>query len=202
MRILYQDADFLIIDKPSGLLSQPGKTIEDSVQSRMQALYPQSALVHRLDMSTSGILLVALHARAHGLLSKQFQDREVSKAYQALVYGKLPAPVGRIELPLMCDWPNRPKQMVHEDGRHGLTWWQVLAEEANLTRVRLTPSTGRSHQLRVHTSHLGFPIIGDDLYAHPAAQTAAPRLCLHAEWLKFRHPTTGRWFTCHCPCPF
>jgi tRNA pseudouridine32 synthase / 23S rRNA pseudouridine746 synthase len=137
-----------------------------------------------------------MNKAAHRHVSMQFQERETAKRYIARVYGQLDAPSGSVDLPLICDWPNRPKQMVdHENGKPSLTHFKVLAREAHATRVELTPITGRSHQLRVHMLSLGHPILGDRLYAHTAALAAAPRLQLHAQMLQLTHPSTEQLMT-------
>lgn len=191
--IVYYDNDILILNKPSGLLTVPGKAPEhkDSLIVRANRVFPTATIVHRLDMATSGIICLALNAAAHREISRQFQHRETKKRYIARVIGKLAQQEGSVELPLICDWPNRPKQMVDfERGKHALTHYKVLAEETNATRVMLTPVTGRSHQLRVHMLSLGHAILGDKLYACDAGKAMASRLQLHAEWLSFCHPTT------------
>lgn len=191
--IVYHDDDILILNKPSGLLTVPGKALEhrDCLISRVNRVFPTATIVHRLDMATSGIICLALNKAAHREISRQFQERETKKCYIARVFGKLEQLTGSVELPLICDWPNRPKQMVDfERGKHALTHFKVLAHEANATRVELTPVTGRSHQLRVHMKELGHVILGDRLYAEGDALSMATRLQLHAKWLSFCHPTS------------
>ncbi len=194
LSIVYQDDDLLIVNKPSGLLTVPGKDPKhaDCLIARINRVFPTAKIVHRLDMATSGIICLALHKQAHRNLSMQFQDRKTSKRYIARVFGQLDQQTGSVALPLICDWPNRPKQMVdHDNGKPSLTHFKVLEHEKNATRVELTPITGRSHQLRVHMLSLGHPILGDKLYAHPEAFAMAPRLQLHAEMLTLAHPTSG-----------
>lgn len=194
LSIVYQDDDLLIVNKPSGLLTVPGKDPKhaDCLIARVNRVYPTAKIVHRLDMATSGIICLAMHKEAHRNLSIQFQDRKTAKRYIARVYGKLEQQTGSVDLPLICDWPNRPKQMVdHDNGKPSLTHFKVLEREQNATRVELTPITGRSHQLRVHMLSLGHPILGDKLYAHPEAFAMAPRLQLHAEMLTLAHPVSG-----------
>ncbi len=189
--IQYQDDDILVLNKPSGLLSVPGKAPEhkDSLQTRVQRVFPGATVVHRLDMATSGIMLMAMNADAHRHISRQFELRETSKAYLANIWGAPDQDNGTVDLPLICDWPNRPKQMVdHQRGKPATTHWQVLERHPSSTSVKLTPITGRSHQLRVHMLSLGCPILGDRLYAHPQALAAAPHLQLHAFQLGLRHP--------------
>ncbi len=205
MRTLYHDAHILLVDKPSGLLSQPGRTIRDSVHYRLQQRYPDIELLHRLDQPTSGIMVFALTVAARKSLARQFQERHVNKAYQAIVYGKL-SEQGQVDWPLRCDWPNRPRQEIHPEGKAALTHWHVLEYltigHQVCTRVRLTPVTGRSHQLRVHMAHMGTPIIGDNLYAHEQALAAAPRLNLHAEVLRFNHPINHQRMQFYCAPDF
>ncbi|MEZ7276845.1 bifunctional tRNA pseudouridine(32) synthase/23S rRNA pseudouridine(746) synthase RluA [Pseudoalteromonas sp. 68 DY56-GL68] len=195
LSIVYQDDDLLIVNKPSGLLTVPGKDPKhaDCLIARVNRVFPTAKIVHRLDMATSGIICLAMHKEAHRNLSMQFQDRKTAKRYIARVFGKLEQQTGSVDLPLICDWPNRPKQMVdHDNGKPSLTHFKVLEHEDNATRVELTPITGRSHQLRVHMLSLGHPILGDRLYAHPAALAMAPRLQLHAEMLSLAHPVNGK----------
>ncbi|MBC7009023.1 bifunctional tRNA pseudouridine(32) synthase/23S rRNA pseudouridine(746) synthase RluA [Pseudoalteromonas sp. BZK2] len=194
LSIVYQDDDLLIVNKPSGLLTVPGKDPKhaDCLIARINRVFPTAKIVHRLDMATSGIICLAMHKEAHRNLSIQFQDRKTAKRYIARVFGKLEQETGSVDLPLICDWPNRPKQMVdHDNGKPSLTHFKVLEHEQNATRVELTPITGRSHQLRVHMLSLGHPILGDKLYAHPEAFAMAPRLQLHAEMLTLAHPASG-----------
>ena len=194
LSIVYQDDDLLIVNKLSGLLTVPGKDPKhaDCLIARINRVFPTAKIVHRLDMATSGIICLAMHKEAHRNLSIQFQDRKTAKRYIARVFGKLEQETGSVDLPLICDWPNRPKQMVdHDNGKPSLTHFKVLEHEQNATRVELTPITGRSHQLRVHMLSLGHPILGDKLYAHPEAFAMAPRLQLHAEMLTLVHPASG-----------
>ena len=194
LSIVYQDDDLLIVNKPSGLLTVPGKAPKhaDCLIARINRVFPTAKIVHRLDMATSGIICLAMHKEAHRNLSIQFQDRKTAKRYIARVFGKLEQETGSVDLPLICDWPNRPKQMVdHDNGKPSLTHFKVLEYEQNATRVELTPITGRSHQLRVHMLSLGHPILGDKLYAHSEAFAMAPRLQLHAEMLTLAHPASG-----------
>ncbi|AIY64789.1 bifunctional tRNA pseudouridine(32) synthase/23S rRNA pseudouridine(746) synthase RluA [Pseudoalteromonas piratica] len=205
INILYQDNDLIILNKPSGLLTVPGKAPEhkDSLINRVNVVFPTATIVHRLDMATSGIICLALNKSAHREISRQFQDRETKKRYIARVFGKLEPQTGSVDLPLICDWPNRPKQMVdHERGKPSLTHYEVLSYEENATRVALTPVTGRSHQLRVHMLSLGHVILGDRLYAHSEALAMAPRLQLHAEYLSFTHPITQEQLSFYCDPDF
>lgn len=203
---LYRDRSIVVVNKPAGLLSVPGKSPnhEDSALSRLQKINPETRVVHRLDMSTSGLMVFGLDADSHRALSRQFQDRTVAKEYMAEVWGKLAEPQGTIELPLRCDWPNRPRQMVdHELGKPSLTLFQAMNNRRpEFGRVRLKPITGRSHQLRVHLAELGHPILGCEFYAHPGAQQASKRLHLHATRLGFTHPVSGEAMTFESEAPF
>ncbi|GAA5524935.1 dual-specificity RNA pseudouridine synthase RluA [Microbulbifer aestuariivivens] len=194
LEIIYQDTSLLVLDKPSGLLSVPGRDPlhRDSLASRAEARFPGAMTVHRLDMDTSGLVVMARNAVAHRQLSRLFQDRKVSKVYYAKVWGELADAEGEIDLPLICDWPNRPRQKVDfEVGKPSLTRWQRVATGENCSLVKLMPVTGRSHQLRVHLQAIGHPILGDPFYAHAPALAAAPRLLLHAAALSFAHPDSG-----------
>jgi tRNA pseudouridine32 synthase / 23S rRNA pseudouridine746 synthase len=205
LSVLYDDADILVISKPSGLLSVPGRGagFADSVGQRAQSLYPGATIVHRLDLDTSGVMVMARNRAAHRHLSLQFEKRRVSKVYVARVFGVMRDDAGEIDAPLICDWPNRPRQMVdHENGRAAHTTWQVMERGVDTTRVRLLPITGRSHQLRVHMLSIGHPILGDNLYADRAALAAADRLQLHAQSLSIAHPANGRPLCFEDPCPF
>ena len=188
----YIDELLLVAEKPAGVLSVPGRLPEnqDCVVSRLQLEYPDALTVHRLDQVTSGLMLYARGKAMQIALSKQFEQRQVSKRYEALVQGLVEDESGEIDLPLICDWPNRPKQMVSfELGKPSLTRWRVVARDvaAQTTRVELEPVTGRSHQLRLHLASIGHPIVGDVMYdAQPAL-----RVCLHARRLGFVHPLTG-----------
>ncbi|MFT5758857.1 MAG: tRNA pseudouridine32 synthase/23S rRNA pseudouridine746 synthase [Alteromonadaceae bacterium] len=203
--IIYQDNDLVVINKGSGLLTVPGRLAEhqDCLQNRVNKVLPSATIVHRLDMATSGILLMALNKPAHVSISRQFEKRQTKKSYIARVYGQLEKSEGSIELSLICDWPNRPKQKVdHENGKKALTHFQVISQENSSALVELTPITGRSHQLRVHMLSLGHPILGDRLYAHGKALALSPRLLLHAQMLTINHPVTGESLTFTSKCPF
>ncbi|WP_113907920.1 bifunctional tRNA pseudouridine(32) synthase/23S rRNA pseudouridine(746) synthase RluA [Aliidiomarina celeris] len=210
LEIVYRDNDIVVVNKPGGLLTVPGKAEEhnDSLIVRIQRSLPTARIVHRLDMATSGLLILALHKKAQGELGKQFEHRKTQKHYEARVLGHVNPPTGQVDLPLICDWPNRPKQMVdHQRGKASLTEYKVLAHEfladqTPTTRVELTPMTGRSHQLRVHMLALGHPILGDRLYGEPHATPLAPRLQLHAKMLAVFHPSTGERIEFHAPTPF
>ncbi len=185
----------MVVNKASGLLSVPGRAPEnkDSVMTRIQADFPTAESVHRLDMATSGVIVVALTKAAERELKRQFREREPKKSYIARVWGHLAQDEGLIDLPLTCDWPNRPKQKVcYETGKPSQTLYQVLSRDADgSTRVKLSPITGRSHQLRVHMLAIGHPILGDGFYAHPEAKAMASRLQLHAQELCITHPEFG-----------
>lgn len=208
--IIYQDDDFIVINKASGILSVPGRLPEhqDCLQNRIQRVLPTATIVHRLDMATSGIMLMALNKAAHVAISRQFEQRKTQKSYIARVFGKVEAIEGSVDLPLICDWPNRPKQMVdHDNGKASLTHYRVLSysnepSEQVTTLVELTPVTGRSHQLRVHMLALGHPILGDRLYAHEQALALRARLQLHAKDLTFYHPATNEHVSFSATCPF
>ena len=193
INIHYADDAVVVVNKPSGLLSVPGRGADkqDCVVRRVQQTFPTARIVHRLDCATSGLMVLALSADGHRELSRQFHDREIEKAYVALVYGALEADEGEVRLPLMTDWPNRPKQMISEEGKPAHTQYRVLSRETGNTRVLLTPITGRTHQLRMHMLSLGHPILGDRLYADGEALSASERLMLHAWQLGFTHPETG-----------
>ena len=200
--ILYQDEHIMVVNKPSGLLSVPGRAPEnkDSIMTRIQADFPTAESVHRLDMATSGVIVVALTKAAERELKRQFREREPKKSYVARVWGHLALDEGLIDLPLICDWPNRPKQKVcYETGKSSQTQYQVLSRDTDgSTRVKLSPITGRSHQLRVHMLAIGHPILGDGFYAPVEAKAMASRLQLHAQELCITHPEFGTvmHFTC------
>lgn len=204
-RILHADHQILVVDKQSGLLSVPGKGEHkaDCLIERLKGIYPEVLLVHRLDADTSGVMIFALTPHAQRHLGLQFEHRQTRKHYLARLWGHLEPKEGQVDLPLIVDWPNRPRQHVnHETGKPAQTDWKVLRHEADgTTRVRLSPLTGRSHQLRVHMQALGHPILGDPLYAEGAARDYE-RLMLHAESLRIRHPDGGKHMTFSAPCPF
>lgn len=194
--IIYEDSDILVVNKPSGLLSVPGRgpDKQESLASHLESVYGDIFMVHRLDMDTSGLMVVARHKPAHRHLSIQFQDRKTHKTYLAICAGKPLIDSGTINLPMRCDWENRPLQMIDFiHGKHASTLWKTLDAyqfgHHHYHLKELTPITGRSHQLRLHMKMLGTPILGDNLYADPLSLQAAERLLLHASQLSFTHPT-------------
>ncbi|NOJ09919.1 RluA family pseudouridine synthase [Vibrio splendidus] len=202
--IVYEDDEIVVVNKPEEFLSVPGKFIEDSVYTRIKARYPDATgplIIHRLDMSTSGLLILALTAESNKHIQKQFIDRTVEKRYTALLDGEIHGESGDISLPLRGDITDRPRQLVcHEHGRNAETHWEAVSTNNGKTKVHLYPKTGRTHQLRVHCAHpsgLGVPIRGDDLYGYKRE-----RLHLHAGYLKLIHPTTGEWMEFEVPSEF
>ena len=194
--ILYIDEYLLVVNKPSGLLSVPGRGDDkkDCLISRVQKEYPDALIVHRLDMSTSGIMVIARGKELESLLSVLFQKRQVYKKYIAVVDGIVSPSTGVIDLPLITDWPNRPKQKVDfESGKSSQTEYRVLTNENDTTRIELTPLTGRTHQLRVHMESLNHAILGDELYATKEAIEKSKRLLLHACYLSFKHPVSDEF---------
>jgi tRNA pseudouridine32 synthase/23S rRNA pseudouridine746 synthase len=205
--VIHQDDAIIVLNKPSGLLSVPGRLPEhnDSIASRVQQQHPTAAVVHRLDMSTSGVILMALTKQAQSHISRQFQQRSTAKYYYARLEGIPNAQNGSIDLPLRCDWPNRPRQLVDfVEGKPALTHWQVIAidKETDTATVLLKPVTGRSHQLRVHMLALGTPILGDEFYASEAGLAAAAQLQLHAAMLEITHPVTDEKMQFKAAAPF
>ncbi len=193
IEILHEDAHIVVVNKPSGLLSVPGRGehLADCLIQRLRQAFPQILLVHRLDRDTSGVMIFAQTPAAQRHLGQQFENRQTKKTYVARVWGQIAEKEGTVDLPLIVDWPNRPKQMVcHETGKPAITDWKVVKREETETRVRLMPRTGRSHQLRVHMLAVGHPILGDPFYASGAA-LEYPRLMLHSEELRVKHPDTG-----------
>ncbi|MDG1731968.1 MAG: pseudouridine synthase [Thalassotalea sp.] len=203
--ILYLDNDIVVVNKPSGLLTVTGRLPEhqDCLQTRVNRVLPTATIVHRLDMATSGVLIMALNKPSHVAISRQFQLRQTEKYYIARVFGQVKELQGEINSPLISDWPNRPKQMVCFDtGKQALTNYKVLSTDETSTLVELKPITGRSHQLRVHMLELGHPILGDRLYAHDEALAMSPRLKLHAKFHGIFHPTSGEKIEFEVDCPF
>ena len=202
--IIHADHELISVNKPSGLLSVPGKGehLADCLIARVQADFPGALLVHRLDRDTSGVMIFAATPHAQRHLGLQFEKRQTKKAYIARVFGRLEPKTGTVDLPLIVDWPNRPLQMVcHETGKEAQTDWKVLKATDEESRVRLFPKTGRSHQLRVHMLALGHPILGDPFYASGEA-LAHSRLMLHAEELRLRHPDGGKGMRFFAKAPF
>ena len=203
--ILYIDEDVLVVNKPSGLLTVPGKELKhhDSLELRVKIEYPNSFLVHRLDMDTSGVIIFALSKSTQRSLNLQFEKRIVKKLYEARVFGNITEDNGFIDLPLIVDWPNRPLQKIDaKEGKSALTHWQVLDREGDVTRVALMPETGRTHQLRVHMMSLGHTILGDRFYGNVAEINLANELQLHAKDLMIIHPKNGKKITFKALLPF
>ncbi|MGL5008542.1 MAG: RluA family pseudouridine synthase [Paracoccaceae bacterium] len=203
LQILHEDAHLIVLDKPAGLLSVPGKLAnrQDCLITRLQAARWNALVVHRLDCDTSGVIIFARTKQAQGFLGQEFEQRRAQKTYIARVQGVVAEDHGHIDLPLASDWEYRPRQKVDPAGRPAQTDWQVIGRADTETRIRLTPHTGRSHQLRVHMLALGHPIIGDQIYA-PETTAEHPRLMLHAESLSLHHPATGERVTFTAPVPF
>lgn len=202
-QVWFADDWMVVAEKPADLLAVPGRgeAGREHFWGHVQAAYPDALVVHRLDMATSGLIVLARGPESQRRLNRAFADRQVHKTYHALVEGCVAAEQGTISAPLICDWPNRPRQIVDtQRGKPALTHWRVLHRLARHTRLALEPVTGRSHQLRVHLQSIGHPICGDTLYNPDAA--ASPRLTLHAAELRFVHPDTGQ--PCHftSPVPF
>lgn len=203
--VLFRDDSIIVLNKPSGLLSVPGRDPVhfDSLSLRVSRVFPTVQVVHRLDMATSGVIVMALNPKAHREMSRQFRERETAKRYYAWVYGQPDQDEGSVDLPLCCDWPNRPRHMVnHEQGKAALTHWRCLRREGQCSLMELTPITGRSHQLRVHMLSLGHPILGDNLYAEGEALAMASQLQLHAAYLAFKHPRYKTPLEFTAPAPF
>lgn len=205
IRLHFTDEHLIVAEKPPGLLSVPGRGLDkqDCVVARVRELYPDALTVHRLDQATSGLIVLARGPDAHRTLSKAFAGREVTKRYIAVVVGEVIDDQGEIDLPLIADWPNRPRQMVdHVLGKPSLTRWRVLSRDASTTRLELEPVTGRSHQLRVHLMAIGHPILGDAFYAPPDVLAQSPRLLLHASALSLPHPVRGDIMSFQSPPEF
>lgn len=204
LAILYEDAAIIVVDKPAGLLTVPGKleNRQDCLVTRLQAARWDALTVHRLDCDTSGVIIFARTKQAQGFLGQEFEQRRAEKTYVARLKGQLEPDSGTVSLPIGSDWDYRPRQKIdHDHGRPAVTDWQVIDRSDTETRVRLTPHTGRSHQLRVHMLALGHPILGDQIYA-PETRADHDRLMLHAERLALHHPTTREWVSFSAPVPF
>lgn len=206
---VYEDDDIWVVDKPAGLLSVDGKTLKVSLLARLERANPAVKLIHRLDMDTSGLLIFAKNAAAQTNISKQFIERLPQKKYQARVFGKWEqvGATGEISVPVRYEPSTKPRHIVdHDWSKHALTLYEVVAHELcngeAVTRVMLKPVTGRSHQLRVHMVHVDHVMIGDPIYAEGAALEIAPRLNLHAQQLRLKHPVLGAWMDWESPCPF
>ena len=208
IEVIHQDDALLVLNKPSGLLSVPGRGEgkQDCLSARVQAQFSDALVVHRLDMATSGLIVMARGIDAQRALSAAFERREVHKRYLAVVAGLLPVSADwkTIDLPILVDWPNRPLRTIHPEGQASQTRWRCVAQDlqTNTSRLELEPLTGRSHQLRVHLQALGHPIVGDTLYAPEPVQAMAPRLLLHACALGLSHPDSGDAMHWDCPPAF
>ena len=203
--ILYEDEHIIAFDKPTWMLSVQGRLPDnqDSIAHRMELYCGVAHVVHRIDCATSGILLFAKTKEAQREINRQFRDREIDKEYVALGHGYSMLARGEIQLPLIKDWPNRPKQMIDLiNGKKSTTQYEVLEQNNQQVRMRLIPITGRSHQLRLHMRALGLPIIGDRLYAPVEVANASSRMHLHAQYLAFAHPIERTPITITAPCPF
>lgn len=207
LQVLYSDEAIIVVDKPAGLLSVPGRGDhkQDCMIARVQAEFPDALVVHRLDMGTSGIMVMARGKAMERALSILFQTHQVNKRYEAVVAGRVSPTRGEINLPLLTDWPNRPRQMVSFVlGKPSYTRYQVLFYDplSDTSRVALEPLTGRTHQLRVHLQALMHPIVGDDLYACETVRAQSPRLLLHATDISFLHPLSNDVMRINSPTPF
>ncbi len=198
--VIYEDADLLVVDKPSGLLSQPGRgpDLFDSVLTRVRSAFPWAELVHRLDRDTSGLLMLGLDPTSHRAMSTAFADRKVEKCYVGLCDGQIRGVSGTIVCPLARIATNPPQYANHPEGRVAVTQWHCLSRASDHTRLHLIPITGRSHQLRAHLQGIGHPILGDPIYG----KNDGDRLRLHAESLTFPHPVSGLWLNLKVPAPF
>ncbi|WP_094752341.1 RluA family pseudouridine synthase [Psychromonas sp. CD1] len=204
--ILYHDEDIVVLNKPAGLLSVPGREIKhrDSLALRILRVWPNACVVHRLDLATSGLIILAMRKSAQSHIGRQFQKKMIAKTYIARVEGIIKEDTGLVDLPIRCDWENRPRQIVDfEQGKSSQTQWKVLSREQQTTLVELTPLTGRTHQLRVHMQQIGHPIIGDDFYASVfGKQLSMQRLALHAAKISLIHPSTEERVSFYCPANF
>lgn len=191
IKVVFADDHLLVLNKPSGLLTVPGRFVKDSVEQRMAYEYPDARIVHRLDLDTSGLMVMAMTDFATRDLNRQFREREIDKEYIARVYGRVVIDSGEINLPLRADPDNRPRHLVDmSGGKEAITHFEAISADDDSSLLLLRPATGRSHQLRIHLAEIGHPILGCDLYAHEKAFAAADRLMLHASGLRFIHPGT------------
>lgn len=211
MTPIHEDEHLLVLEKPSGLLSVPGRgpDKQDCLSARVQALYPEALVVHRLDQDTSGLLIMARGIEAQRRLSKLFETRQVKKRYLAVVAGQPLQTQAHVESdadgwrtidgPILLDWERRPLHIIHPDGKASRSRWRALQSSDTATLVELEPVTGRTHQLRVHLQSVGHPILGDSLYAPPNIKALSPRLLLHAQALEFPHPFTDNLMVFNAP---
>ncbi len=210
LELLHVDDTLLVVHKPAGMLSVPGRgpDKQDCLITRLQMLYPDALVVHRLDMATSGVMVFARSLEVQRALGEAFATRQIHKSYEAMVQGLVTMPMGSwhdITLPIYADWPERPLRRVDETlGKASHTRWQLLGTypHKDASRVAMEPLTGRTHQLRVHMQAMGHPILGDALYAPAEVAALAPRLLLHARMLGFAHPSTRLAVEFHSPAPF
>lgn len=205
LNVIYQDEHFIAVNKPSKLLCVPGLKTPDNLFDQVKNSYPSARVVHRLDMSTSGIVLFALRYESQRLLSQLFEKRAVKKRYVAIVDGLIDSFCGEVHSPIICDWPNRPRQKIDWlSGKFASTFFQVAhtCNKKKQSRLLLFPHTGRTHQLRVHMLQLGHPILGDELYSIAGSENKTDRLMLHAEHLEFNHPASDEKLTLNCPPEF
>ena len=195
---VYNDEHIVIADKPANMLSVPGRTPDkqDCLIHRVRKRFPEARIVHRLDFSTSGLMVIAQNRESHRELSRQFENRETKKTYVAKVFGQPDGTSGMINLPLRCDWERRPLQIIdYQLGKKTMTYWRIIERFENNCFLELSPTTGRTHQLRVHMQAMGHPILGDELYDHEAAYSMADRLNLHAKELIINHPAENSRMT-------
>lgn len=203
LSLVYQDSDIIAVNKPSGLLSVPGLSEPDNLFDHVRSAFPNARVIHRLDMPTSGIILFALNHQTQRGLSRLFELREVNKRYVAIVDGRLANRQGEVHSPLICDWPNRPKQKVDWiEGKPSSTFFSLITTSTDSSRIALSPITGRTHQLRVHMLQIGHPILGDRFYNKNNSELRASRLMLHAEHISFTHPITKLDITINCQADF
>lgn len=201
--VLYEDETLIVLNKPAGLLTVPGNVSRDSLETRAEERFGDTRIAHRLDMATSGVIVMPRGKANLAHVGQQFEKRQTEKHYRAIVAGDMEQDKGTVDLPIRCDWPNRPLQIIcHERGRPAVTHYAVLARHPDRTEVALTPITGRSHQLRLHMKMIGHPILGDEWYADEAARALSPRLLLHAASLTLTHPVSGERMTFTAPLPF